>query len=151
MMAPHQVREIVGRLSAAYPDPPMSDETAVLYKRMLEDLEYEQVDPAVDELIATVMRLPTVSRIRRAVIEPTLGLPSAEQAWSALQERQELHELARHAATLMGGGFNLRTSANPELTRLRFVKLYEDLRRRVVDDALAAGIRARRLKLAEAS
>ena len=49
-MNPFEVREIVGRLAAAYPDPPMSDETRKLYERFLSDLPYEQTDVAVDDL-----------------------------------------------------------------------------------------------------
>ena len=61
-MTPFEVREIVRRLRAAYPDPPLGDESADLYARMLVDLPYEAVDPVVDELIATAMKLPTVSQ-----------------------------------------------------------------------------------------
>jgi hypothetical protein len=151
-MAPHEVREIVDRLRAAYPLTPMPAETVDLYARMLEDLPYEEVDPVVDELIATVMALPTVSRIRREVIEPTLDYPTAEEAWNAVQTRtKDLPELVARAAVLLGGSFNIRTSEDPELTRVRFAKVYDGLRRKAVDEALSAGIRARRLRLVESS
>jgi hypothetical protein len=151
-MAPHEVREIVDRLRAAYPLTPMSTETVDLYARMLDDLPYEEVDPIVDDLIATVMALPTVSRIRRAVIEPTLEYPTAEEAWNAVQTRtKDLHELVARAAVLLGGSFNIRTSDDPELTRVRFAKVYDGLRRKAVDDALSAGLRARRLRLVDSS
>ena len=145
-MSPHQAREIVGRLRAAYPDPPMNEETQRLYARMLADLRYEDVDPVIDELIATVMKLPTVSRIRRAVIEPELDLPTAEEAWTAIQTRAaDVHDLVRRAAQLLGGTYNIRTSEDPELTRVRFAKVYEPLYRKAVDEALAAGVREQRL------
>ena len=97
-----------------------------------------------------MMRLPTISRIRRSVIEPKLGLPTAEEAWVAIQEREsKLHDLVRLTARLMGGTFNLRTSTDPELTRTRFVKVYEALSRRTVDHALATNLRARRMKVPE--
>ena len=86
-MTPFEVREIVRRLAAAYPDPPLGDESADLYARMLVDLPYDTVDEVVDELIATAMKLPTVSRIRRAVVEPTLDIPTADEAWLAVQTR----------------------------------------------------------------
>jgi hypothetical protein len=146
-MSPFEVKKIIARLRAAYPTSPMNAESEEVYGDLLRDLEYEDVDRVVDELIATAMRLPSISRIRRAVIEPTLDLPTAEDAWVAVQSRKsDVHELVHRAATLMGGSFNLRTSSDPELTRVRFVKVYEELRRTAVDEALVAGIRARRMK-----
>jgi hypothetical protein len=146
------VRDVISRLKAAFPDPPVSAETEALYARMLADLEYAEVDPIVDELIATTMKLPSISRIRRAVIEPTLDFPTAEEAWVAVQGREkDLHELVRRAAQLLGGTFNIRTSDNPELTRVRFSKVYEAILRKAVDQELAAGIRAKRMQLPRAS
>ena len=151
-MSPHQARELVRRLRAAYVDPPMDEETIDVYTRMLGDLRYDDVDPVVDELIATVMKLPTISRIRRAVIEPTLSFPTTDEAWLAIQTRnKEVHELVTHAATLLGGTFNIRTSEDPELTRVRFAKVYDQLYRKAVDRALAEGLRAQRMQLPRAS
>jgi hypothetical protein len=126
----------------------MTDETLELYARMLSDLEFAVTDRAIDELIATAMRLPTISRIRRTVIEPELTFPTAEEAWIAVQSHaSDMHELVRRTANLMGGTFNIRTSADPELTRVRFAKVYEGLQRKAVDTALTATLRARRMKL----
>lgn len=152
VVTPFEVREIVRRLRAAYPDPPLGDESADLYARMLVDLPYEAVDPVVDELIATAMKLPTVSRIRRSVVEPTLDIPTADEAWLAVQTHSgDLHELVAHVVRLVGGTYNIRTSADPELARVRFVKVYDELRRKAVDRALAEGIRVQRLKLQQVS
>jgi hypothetical protein len=149
-MAPHEVKELVDRVAAAYPDPGMSDETRELYRRMLSDLDYADADPVVDELIATTMRLPTISRIRRNVIEPKLGLPTAEEAWVAVQAHSpDMHELVRRTANLMGGSFNIRTSSDPELTRVRFAKVYDALNRREIDRALTATLRAGRMRTAQ--
>jgi hypothetical protein len=151
-MSPFEVRELVRRLRAAYPEPPLAEESEKLYERMLVDLDFAVVDPVVDELIATTMKLPTVSRIRRAVIEPTLEIPTADEAWLAVQMREgAVHELVAHVARLVGGSYNIRTSSDPELTRVRFVKVYDELRRKAVDRALADGVRAQRLKLQQAS
>jgi hypothetical protein len=151
-MSPFEVRELVARLAAAYPDPPMSTETQKLYERMLADLPYAKADPIIDELIATTMRLPTISRVRRAVIEPGLGIPTADEAWLAIQTHErDLHELVQHVARLLGGSFNIRTSDDPELTRTRFVKTYDQLFRKAVDEALVAGVRAERLQISKAS
>src|ERR1700682_6028558 len=87
VVTPFEVRELVRRLRAAYPEPPLSDDSADLYARLLVDLPYEAVDPVIDDLIATAMKLPTVSRIRRAVVEPTLDIPTADEAWLAVQTR----------------------------------------------------------------
>jgi hypothetical protein len=151
-MNPFEVRELVARLAAAFPDPPMEEDTKKLYERMLEDLPYERADEVIDELIATTMKLPTISRVRRAVIAPDLDIPTADEGWSAIQTHEpELHELVLHVARLIGGLYNIRTSDDPELTRVRFVKVYEQLYRKTVDDALAQGIRAARMRLPKAS
>jgi hypothetical protein len=150
-MTSREVAQIVDRLKAAYPTPEMSDETEAVYKRMLIDLSYDEVDAAADTLIMTMMKLPTISRIRRTVIEPHLDLPTADEGWAALQSRGDLNPLVARAARLMGGSFNLRTSSDPELSRVRFVKVYEDLRRAVVDEAISQQARAARMKLSAAS
>ena len=151
-VSPFEVRELVRRLRAAYPEPPLGEETEKLYERMLVDLDFVAVDPVVDELIATTMKLPTISRIRRTVIEPTLAIPTADEAWLAVQTREGgVHELVAHVAKLVGGGYNIRTSSDPELTRVRFVKVYDELRRKAVDRALAEGVRAQRMKLQQVS
>lgn len=147
-----QLREIIGRLAAAFPDPAMKPETEAIYARMLADLDFAEVDPIVDDLIATTMRMPSVSRIRRAAIEPSLNFPTTEEAWVAVQGREkDLHDLVRRAAQLLGGTYNIRTSEDPELTRVRFAKVYDGLLRTAVDDELAAGIRAKRMQLPRAS
>jgi hypothetical protein len=147
-MSPHEVKELVDRLRAAYPNPPMTDESVELYTRMLSDLDFAEADRAIDDLIATTMRLPTISRIRRNVMEPKLDFPTAEEAWIAVQGHEsDMHELVRRTAYLMGGSFNIRTSADPELTRVRFAKVYDALHRKAVDQALTQTLRARRMKL----
>lgn len=126
----------------------MPEETRRLYERLLVDLEHRETDEAIDTLIMTAGKLPTIARIRRTVIEPLLDLPTAEEAWVAIQSRQEnLNPLVARAATLMGGSFNLRTSSDPELSRVRFGKAYEDLRRQVIDAAVADRARSKRMKL----
>jgi hypothetical protein len=151
-MTPFEVRELVSRLAAAFPDPSMNDETRKLYERMLADLPFAKADGVVDELIATTMKLPTISKVRRAIIEPELDIPTADEGWVAIQNREpELHELVAHVARLLGGTFNIRTSDDPELTRVRFVKVYEQLYRKAVDETLAQGVRAERLGLSKAS
>lgn len=128
----------------------MRSETHTLYSRLLADLDYADADAAIDNLIATTMKLPSISRVRRAVIEPMLELPTTEEAWVALQSRAEhVHPLVRRAATLMGGSFNLRTSSDPELTRVRFAKVYGELRRAAVDAALKTRARSVRMRLVE--
>lgn len=147
-MTTNQVSELVKRLEAAFPDPPMQDDTRKVYERLLVDLDYPETDAAIDTLIMTSGKLPTIGKIRRAVIEPLLDLPTAEEAWVAIQSRQpDLNPLAARAATLMGGSFNIRTSDDPELTRVRFAKVYDELRRQVVDAAIANRARNKRMKL----
>jgi hypothetical protein len=126
----------------------MSKETHDEYCRMLADLPFAETDMAVEELEATWGRLPTIFRIRDAVISPTLNLPTAEEAWDVVQRRGDRHELIGHVVNLFGGDWNIRTSADPELTRTRFIKAYEEQRRKAVNKALAAGARDRRLKQA---
>jgi hypothetical protein len=150
-MTSREVTQIVDRLKAAYPATEISEATEAIYRRLLIDLRYDEVDTAVDTLIMTMMKLPTISRIRRTVIEPHLDLPTADEAWFAVQSHADLNPLVARAATLMGGSFNLRTSSDPELSRVRFVKVYEDLRRAVIDEAISQRARAQRMKLSAAS
>lgn len=151
-MSPFEARELTRRLRAAYPDPRMEDETFDLYVRMLMDLDYARTDEVVDELVATMMKLPTISRVRRAIIEPDLDIPTTEEAWTAIQTHEkDPHELVIRAAHLLGGMYNIRTSADPELSRVRFANVYDRLYRKAVDKALADGIKAQRMQLPRAS
>jgi len=127
----------------------MSKETYEEYCRMLDDLPVAETDLAIEELEATWGKLPTIYRIRDAVISPTLGYPTAEEAWDTVQRRSsDPHELVIRVVNLFGGTWNIRTSDDPELTRTRFIKAYEEQRRKAVNHALAAGVRSRRLKQA---
>lgn len=148
-MTPFEVRKLVSRLAAAFPDPPISDETRKEYCRMLVDLPYPETDRAIEELEATWGKLPTIYRIRDAVITPMLDLPSADEAWDQVQRRKpDRHELVTKVVNLFGGDYNIRTSDDPELTRTRFTRTYEEHRRKTASQALTATLRGQRMQQA---
>ena len=133
-----QAQRIVIELFAAYPEVKTREETFPIYVRYLVDLEKAAVEEALEELIATSTTLPTIAAIRRHVIEEELELPTAAEAWVAINDRErndELHELAKAARELLGGSWAIRTSDAPNATRAQFLKIYDDLRERALSDA----------------
>jgi hypothetical protein len=133
-----EAQRIVTELFAAYPEVNTREETFPIYVRYLVDLERKAVDRAIEALIATSTMLPTIAAIRRHVVEEELELPTAAEAWIAVNDRarsDELHDLAKEARELLGGSWAIRTSDTPHATRSQFLRIYDELRERALLDA----------------
>ena len=88
----------------------MSDETRALYERFLVDLPYDQADVTIDDLIATTMKLPTISRVRRSMMSGPRHPDRRGGLVRSQSRQQDVHELVHHVINLMGGSYNIRTS-----------------------------------------
>ena len=143
-MTVDEAQRLVSLLFSAYPQVALRDGTAAAYVRYLVDLDADAVEAAIEELILTDRALPTIASIRRHVVEGKAGLPTAIEAWAALNAHQrpgELHELAKQARELLGGSWAIRTADNPSITRAQYVKVYDELRERALADANRASRR----------
>jgi hypothetical protein len=135
-----EAHRLVERLSFAYPQNRISDETSSFYARYLVDLEAAAGSEAVDDLILDSRELPTIAEIRRRVIEKDVKLPTALEAWASIVgqkpsgEAVESSPLVREVCNLFGGSYTIRNSESPTIMRAQFLKAYgerrdEELRR----------------------
>jgi hypothetical protein len=133
-----QAQKLVAVLCAAYPEVALREETVSTYVRFLVDLEHAPAEEAIEDLIATAVTMPTVAAIRRQVINEELKLPSAAEAWISINDTtrgEELHDLAKEARELLGGSWAIRTSDQPSITRAQYLKIYEELREKALQQA----------------
>lgn len=148
-----QAEKLVGVLIAAYPEVQMREETFTTYVRFLVDLEQCAAEQAVEDLIATSPTMPTIAAIRRFVINEELQLPTPAEAWLSISDTtrgEELHVLAREARELLGGSWAIRTSDQPSITRAQYLKIYEELREKTLQDANRRSRRGKSISAAEA-
>ena len=148
-----QAQKLVAQLLAAYPDVQPREETFATFVRFLVDLDKQAAEEAIEELIAASTTMPTIAAIRRRVIEEELELPSAAEAWVAINEHNRtdgLHEVAKEARELLGGSWAIRTSDKPSITRAQYLKVYEELREKALRDANRRSRKGRSIGSAEA-
>lgn len=141
-----EAQKLVAVLCAAYPEVELREETVPTYVRFLVDLDRAAAEEAIEDLMATSVRMPTVAEIRRQVINEELKLPTAAEAWISISDAtkgEELHDLAKEARELLGGSWAIRTSDQPSITRAQYLKIYDELRERTL---LEANRRSRRGK-----
>lgn len=135
-------------LFAAYPVETVnvSDKTALMaagmYAACLADIEGEILLAAIDRLVKSSDRLPTVAHIRRAVVDIRYGAPRpGGEAWGELRKLMQRHAgrripkdfendvsdpLLLEAIEDIGWSDMLR-SENQVADRARFIQLYDDL------------------------
>jgi hypothetical protein len=141
----YEAERLARLLLDAYPQVPLRERTVEIYTDWLLDFDPLPVEEAIGELIADSQQLPTVAEIRRMLVERDEELPTAAEAWISISERgHEAHDLAKEVARLFGGTWNIRTSAEPGITRAQFSKAYEATRERALREANSARFRARR-------
>jgi hypothetical protein len=147
-----QAEKLVRVLIAAYPEVAMREETVATYVRFLVDLEQGAAVEAIEDLIATSVAMPTVASIRRQVINEELRLPPPAEAWVSINDStrtEALHDLAKEARDLMGGSWAIRTSDQPSITRAQYLKIYEELRERTLQEANRRSRRGRPISAAK--
>lgn len=145
-MTEQESRQILATLFAAFPVETRNinaNEAAAIvgvYRRGLEDLDGQLVASAIDVLTKTVERLPTIAKIRQAVVELQHGYrrPGGD-AWGDVVAAIKRHGAARapgadfsfgdplvaRAVDQMGWR-ELCLSTNQIADRARFVELYDE-------------------------
>jgi len=148
-----QAQKLVSLLLAAYPEVQPREETFATYVRCIVDLDEAATEEAIEKLISVSTKMPTIAAIRRRVIEEEFELPTAAEAWVAINDttrKEELHELAKKARELLGGSWAIRTSNNPTVTRAQYFKVFEELRDKALHEANRRSRRGRSIRSAEA-
>ena len=121
----------IGILRDAYPRADFPDGTIELYATMLAPYDDDRVVAAVRRLVTRERFLPAISEILREVIEASLALPTAPEAYQMLGDRTQIGDLPTVVlATLkeLGGRWEYDHTENPGIWRAQFLKAY-DVRR----------------------
>lgn len=147
-MTPADVAELVAILAGAFPRPPMTERTMMVYERMLADLEVEAANRAVARLISTAKWLPTIAEIRAAAVEIARGARRAgAEAWGDVTEA--IRRVGRYnpcpnfddpivaECVRSFGWLSLCDSTNDIADRARFIELYDQLAERGRRDEVA--------------
>jgi hypothetical protein len=125
------IADTLSPLLAAYPSHPFSEETAILYARMLSDIPEDRLRYAVLEHIAESNYFPTIAELRRKAA----GNDSAEKEWCeivrAFRENTspQISAEARAALDGLGGMGYIRYNGVNGMDRAHFFRLYEAARR----------------------
>ncbi len=144
-MTNDEASRLVRTLIDAFPQVELRARTEEIYVRWLADLDRGHAEEAIDLLIGSSMTLPTIGEIRRLVVEHQFGIPTAEEAWVSVNDRDvEIHDLTREVVRSFGGSFNIRTAEEPGIMRAQFLKAFDATRERYMRDANSASYRGRR-------
>ena len=145
MATEKDIAEIVGVISAAYPNFNPSEYTVEVYHQTLKDIETDLLKAATLQAISEAGRkfAPSVGEIRGAVGEirkQVMNIPSSYQAWEEVQKQIVenggdfgtpvwSHSLVEQTVSAIGWR-NLRMSENQTADRARFIQAYEQLQPR---------------------
>lgn len=136
-----EAAKLVGVLLAAFPSPQNTTKTSEIYERMLSDLDYAVANAAVERLLATRERMPSIAEIRKACLDLSIGETRAGgEAWGDVvkaigrygvyrQPGKEFHfqdPVAARCVAALGWG-NLCNSESQIADRARFIELYDKL------------------------
>jgi len=151
------IAQIIGILSAGFPNFHPTELTAELYYQTLSDIPSDELKAATLHCISQAGRAfaPSVGELRGAVAELrgyVAGVPSSYQAWQEVQ-RQMLENggdygipvwsspIVEQAVRAMGWR-NLRMSEDQTADRARFIQCYEQFVERATrDDMLLPDVR----------
>ena len=151
------IGQIIGVISAAYPNWNPTDYTAEVYFQTLSDLPADELKAATLHCISEAGRkfAPSVGELRGAVSELrgyTANVPSSYQAWQEVQRQMVenggdygipvwSNPIVGQAVRAMGWR-NLRMSEDQTADRARFLQCYEQFVERATrDDMLLPEVR----------
>lgn len=147
-----EVAQVVGIISAAYPNFAPTKETVEVYYQALQDLDFRELKAATMQSISEAGRkfAPSVGELRGAVLsirKRIAGVPSSYQAWQeVLKQISEnggdfgkpiwSNPIVKQAVEALGWR-NLRMSEDQTQDRARFIMAYDQLLQRASEDDIA--------------
>lgn len=144
-----EITKLVGVLAACFPTVQMSASSVNAYVSMLKDIPREVLRATVEQCIAESEFLPTIARLRDKaflLMSDVAHLPTPFEAWGiVIQEvrRTGFYRSPKFEQALIAraveciGWQELCMSENHVADRAHFVKVYEALVRRAIQDAKA--------------
>ena len=98
-MNKHETAEILGYLSAAYPNAKVTKETAIVFHDMLKELAQDRVYEAAKEMVRESEFFPSPAQLLKSVARRQgLLSPSATVAWQDVLKQVSLNEIVVVAA-----------------------------------------------------
>lgn len=152
-----KISDILAMLLIAYPNAPVTPGTFPLYERMLSDLPVEALETAVLQWIATSKFFPTVAELRECAFRLAADCyqhPSPAEAYGLVVaeiRRIGIYGQPKFQSDLVAktvkymGWREICSSEEPQIVRAQFLKMYEQLQQREIEDAKLIPA-ARRLK-----
>jgi len=141
-----QVAQIVGIIASAYPQWKPTVETIEVYVTLLEDLEVLEVKEATMRLVMASEYPPSVSMIRRKVLELRDGLPLTKtEAWELVMNyvhkngtynRPTIEDPITRDVVNSIGWYQICTSTNVDTIRAQFFRLYDELALKITTEKL---------------
>jgi hypothetical protein len=147
-----EVAQVVGIISAAYPNFAPSQQTVEVYYQSLHDLNYDELKAATMQSITEAGRkfAPSVGELRGAVVsirKQITGVPSSYQAWQEVLKQINdnggdfgkpvwSNPIVKQAVDALGWR-NLRMSEDGTADRARFIMAYDQLLQRAENDDIA--------------
>ena len=137
------VTKVMTFLAALWPNQRLSPATIKAYHTVLGDLPHDSLGAAAEKLAAESTFFPKAAELRQAAFELMEGteLPMAMEAWHQITRRWsgqsvEFHWLTEATVQRMGGLKRLGQTTNKDLpfVRAQFIKTFETLRQREVED-----------------
>lgn len=155
MMNRAETAQVMGLLHTALRvQRPATDYAMLLdaWAAALEDIEPADALAAATIILREDQYFPEPSRLRTLVLQATLGLPDADQAWARIQSRKRQDpgafvgltgsavDALSEAVKALGGWYCLRHSERPERDRDTFYRLWPDIRARYLRYPHTGGI-----------
>lgn len=126
---------LVAVLKAAWPRPPIGEDTAHVYVDMIEDLDLAQAAAAIKRLMGSHKWLPAIAEIRAEAARDPNARDGA-QAWGDVvtafsavgsYRRPEFDDPITAEVARIPGWRNLCMSDTPAADRARFIEAYDQL------------------------
>jgi len=118
-------QQLVGILSAAFPDQAWGEQTAMAYVRALEDIPTEILTEAIERVARTSTVRPSIATVRHAAFAECVSQVSAKDAWIQLRralirttQPTKLHPAVARTINALGGKEVLAKLREEELHRL---------------------------------
>lgn len=135
-----EAAELVAILASAYHNARPTEQTLLVYERMLGDLDFQTAQGAIAKLMVSSKFFPSIAEIRAAAVEVTSGEKRlGGEAWGdvtmAIRQVGSYGEPTfkdpdvAHSVRMMGWK-SLCLSTNETADRARFIELYEGVSKR---------------------
>ena len=136
-MNKHETAEILGYLSAAYPNAKVTKETAIVFHDMLKELAQDRVYEAAKEMVRESDFFPSPAQLLKSVAR-SQGLlsPSATVAWQDVLRQVQIngtrsipqfaHDTTAEVVKAVGWR-DICMSENVDVLRSNFLRMYKDM------------------------